>query len=165
MTALVPGSTTGRAPTGRHADRLAWVPPVWLTRVRGRSMEPTLHSCQLVPTRRLRETDPVRRGDIVVADSTELGRRIIKRVIGLPGEHVHFLDGQASVDGRPLDEPHARPSIFNGRFLVPDDSVLLLGDNRDASQDSRTWSQPYIPRTQIRGRLHPHWTGPPARPE
>lgn len=163
MTTLVPGPAAGRAPTGHHADRLAWVPPVWLTPVRGRSMEPTLHPGQLVPTRRIRATDPVRRGDVVVADSTELGRRIIKRVIGLPGEHVLILDGQVIVEGRPLDEPYARPSIFNGRFLVPDDSVLLLGDNRDASRDSRTWSQPYIPRSQLRGRLHPTGRAPPSQ--
>ena len=158
MTTRVPGPTTGRAPTGHQADRVAWVPPVWLTRVRGRSMEPTLYPGQLVPTRRLRAIDPVRRGDLVVADSTEPGGRFAKRVIGLPGEHVLILDGRVVVDGRPVVEPYSRPSIFNGRFLVPEDSVLLLGDNRDASQDSRTWSQPYILSTRLRGRLHPLWS-------
>ena len=90
----------------------------WLTVVRSRSMEPTLRDGTLWLTRPFgRRT--VRRGDVVVADSAELGRRIVKRVVGLPGKVLVVADGRTSVDGRPLDEPYATPSVFRGTFTVP----------------------------------------------
>jgi signal peptidase I len=127
--------------------------PAWLTRVESDSMEPTLHDGQLAWTRALRHTDRLQRGDLVVVDSTELGRRIIKRIIGLPAERVVIRGGRVSVDGVALDEPYASASYFDGSFAVPDGSYLLLGDNRDAYQDSRSWENPYISRRQIRGRI------------
>lgn len=129
--------------------------PIWLTRVRSHSMEPTLHDGQLVWTRALRRTDRLQRGDLVVVDSAELGRRIVKRVIGLPTEHLAIRAGTVSVNGVDLHEPYASASFFNGTFTVPDDSYLLLGDNRDASHDSRSWREPYVRRDQIAGRLRP----------
>jgi signal peptidase I len=59
------------------------------------------------------------------------------------------------VDGQPLDEPYAGPSIYHGQFRVPDGAYLLLGDNRDASHDSRIWADPYVPRRHLKGRLYP----------
>ena len=124
----------------------------WLTVVRSRSMEPTLRDGTLWLTRPFgRRT--VRRGDVVVADSAELGRRIIKRVVGLPGELLVVADGRTSVDGRPLDEPYATPSVFRGTFTVPRHHYLLLGDNRELSDDARSWQQPYLGREALVGRL------------
>ena len=60
-----------------------------------------------------------------------------------------------TVNGRPLHEPYARPSTFNGQFRVPEGAYLLLDDNRDASDDSRLWANPYVPRDQLTGRLLP----------
>ena len=136
--------------------------PAWLTRVESQSMEPTLHDGQLAWTRALRSTDRLQRGDLVVVDSTELGRRIVKRVIGLPAERVVIRGGRVSVDGVALDEPYASASYFDGAFTVPDGSYLLLGDNRDASHDSRSWDNPYVSRRQLRGRirLRPGRAGP-----
>lgn len=126
---------------------------LWLTRVESRSMEPTLRDGQLVLTRSLRRTTPIRRGDLVVADSPELGRRVVKRVIGLPGERVVASGAAVTVDGAVLDEPYASRSVFRGRFAVPDEHYLLLGDNRDASNDARSWRDPYLARERIVGRL------------
>lgn len=126
-------------------------------------MEPTLRGGRLVPTRRLRRTDQVRRGDLVVAESVEFGPRIVKRVIGLPGEQIVLVNGRVLIDGRPLHEPYARSSVFNGRFCVPEGAYLLLGDNRDASHDSRVWANPYAPRHQLKGRLHTAWPMHAAR--
>lgn len=124
----------------------------WLTRVRSGSMEPTLRAGTLWLTRSFGRR-AVRRGDVVVADSAELGRRIVKRVVGLPGEHLVLVDGRITVDGRVLDEPYARPSVFRGTFRVPPGHYLLLGDDRDASDDARSWRQPYLPREALVGRL------------
>lgn len=127
----------------------------WLTRVESTSMAPTLNHGQLVFTTRLRRTAPVRRSDLVVVDSRELGRRIVKRVIGLPGDDVRIHDGFVSINGIGRREPYAGRSVFNGRFHVPQGHYFLLGDNRDQSSDSRTWKVPYISRDQIVGRVHP----------
>ncbi|MBR0674131.1 signal peptidase I [Neoroseomonas soli] len=126
----------------------------WLTRIRSWSMYPTLRPADCVPTRRIRGTKPVRRGDIVVIDSAELGRRVVKRVIGLPGETVEVSPHGVTVDGVPLAEPyvaaHGGPA---GRFRVPAHAYVVLGDNRPQSSDSRSWMTPYVPATAIRGRL------------
>jgi signal peptidase I len=116
-------------------------------------MEPTLHHGQLVLTTRLRRTATVRRSHLVVVDSRELGRRIVKRVVGLPGDHIRIHDGLVSINGIPYTEPYARRSIFNDCFEVPDGHYFLLGDNREQSSDSRTWTMPYISRDQIAGTL------------
>ena len=96
---------------------------------------------------------PPRRGDIVDADSPH--GSLLKRVVGLPGEHVDVdEDGRVSVNGAPLDEG---PRLYGhvpgsgGHWIVPDDSVFLLGDNRPNSRDSRRFGP--VPRNQLRGRL------------
>lgn len=127
--------------------------PAWLTRVRSRSMEPALHDGQLAWTRAVRAGGDVQRGDLVVVASVELNRRIVKRVIGLPTERVDIQGGRVAVNGVQLDEPYASTSYFSGTYLVPAGSYLLLGDNREASSDSRSWEQPYIDRGRIEGRI------------
>lgn len=129
--------------------------PIWLTRIQSHSMAPTLHHGQLAWTRTLRRTARLHRGDLVVVDSTELGRRIVKRIIGLPTDHVTIHAGKVSVNGIDLDEPYASTSHYTGTFTIPDGHYLLLGDNRDSSHDSRCWQQPYISHDQITGRIRP----------
>jgi signal peptidase I len=128
--------------------------PVWLTRVQSNSMAPSLRDGQLVWTLRTRRKDLTVRGTVVAVDSRELGRRIIKRIVGLPGEHIR-MDGRAVfVDGYLLSEPYATiSSAYRGAFHVPDGHYLLLGDDRDTSSDSRSWRHPYVARTEIVGRL------------
>lgn len=72
---------------------------------------------------------------------------LVKRVIGLPGDHVVCCNalGQITVNGAPIDEldylnlPKGDTAASNEAFdvVVPDDSLWLLGDNRDRSRDSR----------------------------
>lgn len=125
----------------------------WLTRVRSGSMEPTLHDGRLLLTRSLRRSTPIHRGDLVVVDHAEVGGRVLKRVIGLPGERIAIDGGAVRVDGAPLEEPYASSSFYRGDFRVPAGHYLLLGDNRDASSDGRTWLRPYVARAAIRGRV------------
>lgn len=116
-------------------------------------MAPTLREGQLALTRKLGPAHRVRRGDVVVVDSAVVGGLVVKRVIGLPGEAVRIHDGHVSIDGHVLPEPYAARSVFSAAYMVPPEGYFLLGDNRDASIDSRTWDQPFVDRSAIRGRL------------
>ena len=119
--------------------------------------------------------DP-RRGDIVVFDSKAANTRLVKRVIGLPGDIVEMRDNRLTINGiaarysdighEPdvtfatesyLDIAHkielartgvSRFSTF-GPVTVPKDCYLVLGDNRDNSADSRFYG--FIPRDEIVG--------------
>lgn len=77
----------------------------------------------------------------------EIGKKsFIKRVIGLPGDHVQIIDGKVYINEEELDESSyldksVSTSIF-GQFYditVPENSVFVLGDNRAVSEDSRSF--------------------------
>lgn len=107
------------------------------------------------------------RGDIVVftrpddpvtPDKDESEDNIIKRVIGLPGETVEVRGTSVLINGNELSEPYARweqGGSYDGNFgpkRVPEGSILLLGDNRDASKDSRFWNYPFLEISRVKGR-------------
>ncbi|MHB8780304.1 MAG: signal peptidase I [Candidatus Geothermincolia bacterium] len=75
----------------------------------------------------------------------------VKRVIGLPEDHVEMINGIIFVNGIELveDYPVVR-DYSNATFDVPERSVLVLGDNRMDSYDSRYWG--YVPYDSIIGR-------------
>lgn len=71
----------------------------------------------------------------------------IKRIIGLPGETVEIKDGKIYIDGSqaPIEENYL-PEKWVTRndgylFEVPDGCFLMLGDNRNVSEDARRWAQ------------------------
>jgi len=99
--------------------------------------------------------------DIVVfepTDSTkvEVGRDddMLKRVIGLPGDVVQVAGAQLYVNGQAIDEPYLAETMAYefGPVTVPEGSVLLLGDNRNASFDAHMWSDPFVPLDNIKGK-------------
>jgi signal peptidase I len=119
--------------------------------------------------------DP-QRGDIVIFESDAADKRLVKRVIGLPGDIVAMLDNHLWINGIKLDyrdDPatigandkiehllgvehrvrwmdfHTALSSF-GAVSVPPNHYLVLGDNRNNSADSRVIG--FVPRSEIVGR-------------
>lgn len=106
------------------------------------------------------------RGDVVVftrADDKstvedESSINLIKRVIGLPGETIEVRSTKVYIDNKELSEPYARyidagmtvPDF--GPVKIPAGHVIVLGDNRDSSKDSRFWNEPFLPISRIKGR-------------
>lgn len=76
----------------------------------------------------------------------------IKRVIGAPGQTVEIAKGQVYVDGEPLSESYIAeaPAYELPPVQVPDDQFLVLGDNRNNSNDSHVWG--FLPRRNVVGR-------------
>lgn len=122
-------------------------------RIDGTSMEPNLHEGQHVLVAKwsywLR---PPQRGEIVVFAAPQAGSRdLIKRIVGLPGEAIRIAGGRVYVDDQPLSEPYARlGSESGGPWVLGADEVFVMGDNRERSQDSRSWGP--LPTSAIVGK-------------
>ena len=116
------------------------------------SMQPTLHEGERVIVDKISYLfRPPARGDIVVLDLQGEPEDLIKRVVGLPGEAIEIKDGSVWIDGQPLDEPYAQPSLgaIAARRLGPDEYFVMC-DNRGNSKDSRIFGP--IRREDIVGR-------------
>lgn len=116
-----------------------------------------------------------KRGDIVVFESASAQMRMVKRVIGLPGDRVEMVNNKLRINGKALSyqltnkqansinellpqRPHAiqleqpEGTVYDSfsEVVVPKDQYLVLGDNRQNSADSRVHG--FIPREEIIGR-------------
>lgn len=126
--------------------------------VRGSSMEPNYHQGDYLIVDQLsyRFREP-ERGEVIVFNSPRPPeRRFIKRVIGLPGETITLEDGVIYVENgikRTLNEEDYLPTETPGEFsqTLEDNEYFVLGDNREASLDSRSWGT--LPRESIIGRV------------
>ncbi|KTF18056.1 signal peptidase I [Pseudoalteromonas sp. H105] len=116
------------------------------------------------------------RGDIIVFDSIAANNRLIKRVVGIPGDNVEFNNNVLIINGlqltySPLDESlknankiedllgvkhqirvSKRPSPIQSfdAITIPDGYYLAMGDNRDNSADSRTIG--FVPHEELLGK-------------
>lgn len=119
------------------------------------SMMPTIdeHS-YLFATRVHNPEKSLGRGDIVVFESDEIGKTLVKRLVGMPGETVVIDNtGRVYINGRELDEPYVKnQSNVSGEFEVPEGSYFFLGDNRSGSFDARAWDDPYIQGDNVEGK-------------
>lgn len=162
-----------------------------LSSISGASMQPTLLDGDKVWVNKLAYdiripfteislgsvADPAR-GDIVIIDSQQAGKRLVKRIVGLPGDTIYMHDNALVINGEPADyqvvteddssmiiverlpehshQAKLSTSYFSrtmrnfGPVTVPSDSYFVLGDNRDNSADSRAYS--FVPREEIIGR-------------
>lgn len=105
--------------------------------------------------------DHIRSGDIIVfrpppeAHST---KDFIKRVVGLPGDKIEIKNQMTYINDKPLYEPYITAQSKNnfGPVVVPKDSVFVMGDNRNNSDDSRVWG--FLPMQNITARtLFRYW--------
>lgn len=105
------------------------------------------------------------RGDIVVfrrdddpytmEDETKIN--LVKRVVGLPGETIEVRGTVVRINGKELED---KTAIWNlggrtdfGPQVIPAGHLVVLGDNRDFSKDSRLWLDgPFLPIDNIRGK-------------
>jgi signal peptidase I len=125
-------------------------------------------------------TEP-KRGDVIVFRyPMDIRQNYVKRVIGVPGDHIRVADKVVYLNGKPLTEPYTQhvfpgiepyrdnfPSepygpvydraremlanhVMNGELVVPPGSYFAMGDNRDNSLDSRYWG--FVPRENIIGK-------------
>ena len=115
--------------------------------------------------------DPAR-GDIAVFDSKVAEKRLVKRVIGVPGDTVAMQNNRLFINGQAISytatsngdwlehlpgknhivrvDPHAQTYANFGPVTVPAGQYLMLGDNRDNSADSRAIG--FVPRSEFVGR-------------
>lgn len=106
-----------------------------------------------------RFSDP-RRGDVIVFKSPQNPDiDYIKRIIGLPGEHIKLINNHYYLNGAEVIEPYIKSQVYtyNGSYLkegveviIPAGHYFVSGDNRPASSDSREWGP--IDRSAIIGR-------------
>jgi len=117
------------------------------------SMVPTINKDDKLVVIRIYNTNNIERGNIIVFYSDELKETLIKRVIGLPGDHIEIHDGIVNINGNDIKEDYVKNNIkYNGTFDVPENEFFFLGDNRSNSWDSRKWVNPYIDKESIKGK-------------
>ena len=120
--------------------------------VRSESMRPTLRPGDLLVVRHPRRSTSLHRGDLIVLSARGERRLLVKRVIGLPGERVEIDHRIIRIDGTPITAPYGTLSgAYRGVFDVPEDGCFVLGDNHEASVDSRSWDDPFVARRDVRG--------------
>lgn len=114
------------------------------TLVYGQSMEPNLYTNQRIVVEKLTyHFHGPRRGDVVVLKppGNENGVPLIKRVIGLPGDRIEVKDNRVYINGVALDEPYLSEPTYGdyGPVDVPPLHIFVMGDNRNYSNDSRSF--------------------------
>lgn len=112
---------------------------VSMVTVSGHSMDYTLEDGQKLWVNRLPWVS-YERGDVVIA--RENGTPIVKRVLGVPGDRVQFIGDDLYVNNKLVKEPYVTDVNYDKGILkdvvtLGEDEYILLGDNRDVSNDSR----------------------------
>lgn len=128
------------------------------SRVPSNSMEKTIMTGdRMIGSRLAYLKEKPERGDIVIfdhrIDTSGKETRLVKRIIGLPGETVEIRGGKIYINGssEPLKEPYLYEEMNwkDDRFEVPEGCYFMMGDNRNYSRDARAWSDPYVPEKKI----------------
>jgi signal peptidase I len=144
------------------------------------SMEPTLRrNDRILVNKFIYRLSSPRRGDVIVFRAPPEAAHslqevdFIKRLIGLPGDRIRVVgDDGVYVNGRKLSERYAaelpnsdwppppeeleysgfpdRDCIVNGELVVPEGKLFVMGDNRNASNDSRSWGA--LPKRNVLGK-------------
>lgn len=117
---------------------------------------------RIIASRLAYKNDDPQRYDIILFKYPDDESQIyVKRVIGLPGETVQIVGGVVYVtktDGKTIQLADSFvtacvPYGDFGPYVVPKDSYFMLGDNRNDSKDSRYWTNTYVKRDKIIGKV------------
>ena len=125
--------------------------------VRGGSMSPTFEDGHQLLVMPINPSNILSRGDVVIVHDPRYMRGCyLKRVVGLPGELIQFLDGLLYVDGENLSESYLEglPGLFsleNRVWSLQAREYFVLGDSRTRSTDSRDFGP--VDSSQIAGKI------------
>jgi signal peptidase I len=122
-------------------------------RVENISMQPSLKPGEFILVNKMEyRIGDFKRGDVVVFHYPRNPEEdYIKRIIGLPGDKVTIQNGQVLINNTILQESYiASPPVYQGTWEVPDDSIFVLGDNRNQSSDSHSWG--FVPKGFVIGK-------------
>ena len=104
------------------------------------------------------DNEPTNWWEKFIYDVLEIGKEsYIKRVIALPGEHVEIKEGKVYINGEELDEPYLKDDVITeptgvlNDFIVPENTVFAMGDNREGSKDCRAFG--CIPLEKIESKV------------
>lgn len=118
-------------------------------RVDGDSMKNTLKNGDILLLYKL---GSINRLDIIVLDEEKDNEKIIKRVIGLPGETVAIKKGKIYINDKVIDDEYAYGETSDyDKVTLEDDEYFILGDNRLISKDSRYFGP--IKENEIKGKI------------
>lgn len=121
----------------------------------GPSMNDTLKSGDItIVNKFIYRFKKIKRNEIVSLKQND--KVMVKRVIGLPGEHIEYKNNILYIDGTPYKENiKEKTADFKlediGYDKIPDDMYFVLGDNRINSNDSRTFG--LVKKNEIEGRV------------
>lgn len=101
-------------------------------------------------------------GDLVVLREPDSGTLVVKRVVGVAGDTIALEDGRLRRNGVLIDEPYVDlggvDSVYFGPERVPAGTLFVMGDNRGASIDSRSYGP--IDDGRVVGRVLLRWWPP-----
>ena len=125
-------------------------------KVEGTSMMPWLEDQERIFVNKfIYRLEAIQRGDVIVFRfPLDPKKSYIKRVVGLPGDRVAFVNGRLVLNGEIADEPYVLPEYSDSSSYpvvdVPENHFYVLGDHRNTSNDSRTWGT--VERALVIGR-------------
>ena len=120
-------------------------------KVNGTSMYPTLKPNELMILNKISAKKEINRWDIVVVK--EDNKYIIKRIIGLPGESIAYIDGKLYINKKEVEDNYSLSSTSDfTEIYLKDNEYFVMGDNRAVSADSRLIGP--IAKSQILGKTN-----------
>ncbi|WP_235822108.1 signal peptidase I [Gottfriedia luciferensis] len=129
--------------------------------VEGASMQPTLHNHDyLFVNKASFHITSINRGEVVIIKKQNDPKYYVKRIIGMPNDQVNITNGVLHINGKSIDENYLNASLrteykeylqFN-QVKVPNNSYLVMGDNRLNSMDSRN-GLGFIKKSEIIGKV------------
>lgn len=130
---------------------------IGLTRVSGLSMFPTFQEGNLILEEKVsKHFSQPELGDVVIINKRAAGYKIVKRVLGLPGDTVQIKEGIVFVNNKAVPEiMTSGKSDDMGAVTVPDGHIFVIGDNRSPGEsiDSRDPSVGPVPLSDLDGHV------------